>query len=114
MEKNKNLHILWTNSDMLTSLHMVMMYATNAMLRGWWDAVTVIIWGGTAKLAAENKEIQAAIKTAQKAGVKFSACIACANNLGVKEELEKLDIKVIAWGVPLTELLQDNAKLITI
>lgn len=32
MTENK-LNILWTNSDPMTSHHMVMMYATNAMLR---------------------------------------------------------------------------------
>jgi hypothetical protein len=114
MEEKTNLHILWANADITTSLQMVMMYATNAKLREWWDTVTVIIWGATAKLTAENKEIQEAIKKAQQAGVTFSACIACADNLGVKEKLEALNIQVIAWGVPLTQLLQSDAKLLTV
>ena len=111
---SKKLHILWTNDNMDTSLHMVMMYATNAMLKGWWDSVTVIIWGATAKLVAENEEIQERIKLAEHAGVKFSACVACARNLGVEKELEDLGIEVIPWGPPLTELLQNGEKLITI
>lgn len=50
MAEPKNVHILWTNADLHTSQFMVMMYARNSMLRGWWDHVTVIIWGATAKL----------------------------------------------------------------
>ena len=112
--ESKALHILWTNDNMDTSQFMVMMYATNAMLKGWWDSVTVIIWGATAKLTAENEAIQERVKLAQHAGVKFSACIACARQLGVIDELEALGIEVIPWGPPLTELLQNNGKLITI
>jgi hypothetical protein len=47
-------------------------------------------------------------------GVKFSACIACARQLGVVEKLEELSIEVIAWGRPLTGLLKNNEKLLTI
>jgi hypothetical protein len=113
MADNK-LSILWTNADPITSHHMVMMYATNAMLRGWWDEVTVIIWGATAKYVAEDHEIREKMEEAKKAGVKFSACIACARNLGVKERLEELGFEVISWGPPLTEILKNGERLLTI
>ncbi len=114
MEKPNQLYILWTNADVLTSDKMVMMYATNSMLKQWWDAVTVIIWGATAKLAAENDLIQTKIKMAQHAGVKFSACKACADQLGVTEKLVDLDVEVLYWGQGLTDILQNDGKLITI
>ena len=65
------LYILWTNADVITSEKMVFMYATNSMLHGWWKNVTVIIWGATAKLAAENAVIRERIGLAQQAGVFF-------------------------------------------
>lgn len=114
MEKKAKLTILWTNADLHTSEYMVMMYATNSMLKNWWNEVTVVIWGATAKLVAENKNIQERITMAKHAGVKFSACISCALQLGVKEKLEELDIEVIPWGQPLTEIIQNDEKLITI
>ena len=110
----KELHILWTNDDLDTSRFMVMMYATNSMLKGWWDSVTVIIWGATAKLVAENEDIQEHIRIAQHAGVKFSACIACARQLQVIDELEALGLEVIPWGPPLTEIIQEGKPLISI
>ncbi len=114
MDDKNTLHILWTNADLDTSKLMVMMYAKNSMLRKWWEEVTVIVWGATARLAAENPAIQEEIHLAMQAGVKFSACIACARELGVVDELEALGIEVKSWGPPLTELLKNSEKLITI
>lgn len=114
MEQSNHLTILWTNADVLTSDKMVMMYATNAMLSKWWDAVTVIIWGATAKLAAENELIRTKIMLAQHAGVKFSACKACADQLGTTEQLLAQGIEVIYWGEGLTEILKNGEKLLTI
>ncbi|MHB1314202.1 MAG: DsrE family protein [Christensenellales bacterium] len=114
MDKENTLYILWTNADINTSLHMVMMYATNSMLKSWWKNVTVIVWGATAKLAAENADVQEKIKMAMHAGVRFSACIACARNLGVIEPLEKAGIEIIAWGDPLTRLIKDGCHLLTV
>lgn len=114
MKKSNQLYILWTNADILTSDKMVMMYATNSMLNQWWDAVTVIIWGATAKLTAANDLIQTKIKIAQHTGVRFSACKACAEQLGVTDKLVDLGIEVLYWGEGLTDILKNEEKLITI
>lgn len=114
MEKSNHLYILWTNADILTADKMVMMYATNSMLNHWWDAVTVIVWGATPKLVAEEELIQTKIKIAQHAGVQFSACKACAEQLGVNDKLVDLGIEVRYWGEGLTDILKNGEKLITI
>ena len=113
MERSK-LNILWTNADPITSELMVFMYGINAKRLNWWDEVTIIIWGGTAKLVHENKKIQELIEEAMGEGVHFSACKSCADQLGATETLEGLDVEVIYWGEPLTEILKDGQKLITI
>lgn len=97
MEK-KHLYILWTNADPLTSEHMVLMYSTNALLNGWWDRITIIIWGATQKLALENDAVRLKIEVAREAGVEFSACLSCAVNLGTRSALEDSGIEVIKWG----------------
>jgi len=113
MSKDK-LHILWTNADPMTAEMMVLMYAKVAAMRGWWQQVQVIIWGATAELVARDEHIRALIREAQLEGVHFSACQACAENLGVKQALLDLDIEVIFWGEPLTQLLKQDAKLLTV
>lgn len=62
MPEQDRLYILWTNDNVLTSEKMVLMYAQTSVLKYWWKEVTVIIWGATAKLAAENELIREKIK----------------------------------------------------
>lgn len=110
----KDLYILWTSGDELTAHYMVMMYATNSMLNGWWDSVTVVIWGAAAKLAAENENVQERIDLARHAGVEFSACISCAQQLGVVDDLDSMGIELIKWGPKLTDVINSEAKLLSV
>ncbi len=113
MSKDR-LNILWTNGDPLTAELMVLMYAHKAKQKGLWETVRVIIWGTPAKLVAEDVHIQQLIREAQVDDVEFSACIACADRLGVTKELQGLQIETQSWGIPLTELIKNGEHLITI
>jgi hypothetical protein len=108
------LTILWTNADPITSHHMVMMYATNAKLNKWFDEVKVVLWGTPQKYVSEDKKIQERIKIAKQAGVKFSACISCSNNIVKTKELNALGIETIRWGERLSDLMKDGKPLLTI
>ena len=114
MSENKHLYVLWTNDNIDTAEKMVFMYTINSLIKGWWEKVTLIVWGATAKLVSENKNIQKKIKEALDAGVHITACKACADQLGVSDDLEKLGIEVKYWGVPLTDILANDEKLLTI
>lgn len=114
MKETEKLYILWTNADPIASEKMVMMYGINSKLNGWWNEVTIIIWGATAKLVAENALLQEKIKQALHVGVNVSACKSCAEQLGVSDALVELGIEVKYWGEPLTEILKENWKLLTI
>ena len=93
---------------------MVFMYAINSLKNGWWEEVTLIIWGAPAKLVSEDLNIQGKIKEALDAGVFITACKACTDQLGVTEILENLDIEIKYWGAPLTNLLISKETLLTI
>ncbi len=114
MSEKKHLYVLWTNDNVLTAEKMVFMYTINSLKKGWWEDVTLIIWGATAKLVAENEEIQDLVKQAGDAGVHLTACKACADQLKVTDILEELDIEVIYWGEPLTKILKREETLLTI
>ena len=109
-----HLHILWTNADETTGKLMVMMYAKNALKNGWWDQVTVIVWGATVKLLSESPALQRELAEARAQGVEFTGCIACAQELGLVDAMEALGIELYKWGPPLTELLQSGAPLLTV
>lgn len=114
MSDSNKLYILWTNADPIVSEKMVMMYGINSKINHWWNDVTIIIWGPTATLVVENELIQEKVKQALHVGIKVSACKACADQLGVSEELVKLGVEVKYWGQHLTEILKENEKLLTI
>ena len=111
---DNSLYILWTNADPVAANLMVFMYAENSMKYQKWDAITIIVWGATTKLAAEDPVIQERIKNLQELGVHFSACITCAEELGVTDEIRSLGIDLVKWLNPLTELLKGNKKLLTV
>ena len=114
MTEKNHLYVLWTNSDPVTAEKMVFMYTINSVKRGWWEKVTLIIWGATAALVRDNKDIQEKITEALQAGVDVTACKACADQLGATETLEGLNVTVKYWGPPLTEILKNSEALLTV
>lgn len=111
---DEKLYILWTSGDPITAENMVLMYALNSKLQGWWQDVTVVIWGASARIIAEKKEIQDKVVDLLDAGVKVEACKACTDQIDVTTTMERLGVDVKYWGENLTKVLKSSAKLITI
>lgn len=114
MIAKKHLYVLWTSADPITADKMVFMYTINSMAHGWWDEITLVIWGGSTKLVSENEAIQQRVKDAQDAGIEVSACKGCSDQLGVTEKLEALGVDVKYLGVALTDVLKSEDTLLTI
>jgi hypothetical protein len=114
MEEKTRLYILWTSDNPVTAEKMVFMYAINSMVRGWWEEVSVILWGAPQLLVARDEGIRNKIAEAREAGVHVSACRACADQLGVTETLRDLGIEVLYWGDPLTRILKGGERLLTV
>lgn len=108
------LNILWTNSDELMFDKMVAMYARNAKINGWWNEITVLIWGSTAKLAAESELIGLRIQELLQVGVTVVACKSCSDSLGTTNKLEQMGIDVKYLGEELTRILKSDEKLLSI
>lgn len=107
-----SVHIIWTNADPSAAYHMVFMYAGNSMRNHWWDDMTVVLWGPTQTLAANDEGIKEHIRELQELGVKFSACLTCAIELDVKDELEAMGVEVIRWGRKLTDMIKAGEHII--
>lgn len=110
----ESLTILWTTDNKDTFFNMINMYAVNALKHNWWEEVTVIIWGASARLAGSDVQVQLEIMEMIQQGVKVEACKACADICAVSDQLEKLGVKVRYMGVTLTEILKSDKKLLTI
>ncbi len=114
MENKNHLYILWTNDNAITSEKMVFMYGINSLKKGWWENVSIIVWGATAQLVSRDSDIQKLIQKAMSAGVKMLACKACADQLGISDVLEKMGIEVMYTGELLTGILKSGQPLLTI
>lgn len=115
MDHSKDeLLVLWTSDDKEAARQMVLLYSENAQRQGWWDQVTVLIWGSSATLAASDTHIQGYLEKLQDAGVRVIACKACARNLEVVEDLEQLNIEVFYTGELLTEWLKSDRKVLSV
>jgi hypothetical protein len=113
-EQATELLILWTDSDKETAINMVSMYAWNSIQKGWWKEVTVMIWGGSSKLAADDPDIKEHLKKLRDSGIRVIACKQCALNYAVVEKLEAQGIEVFFTGEYLSEWIKSDKKLISI
>ena len=102
------LAVLWTTGDPEVAHRMVLMYTHASQKRSWFDENLVIVWGPSSRLLAADKDLQAKVKSMMDDGVKFQACIVCADMYGVAPTLRNMGIEVKPMGDPLTSLLQDD------
>ncbi len=113
-DNSNKLAVLWTSGNPDVAEKMCFMYTYNAKKQGWFNEVTLIVWGPSAKLLTENKKLQDYVKKMIDAGIKVEACVACANMYGVKDELTAIGIDVKGMGVPLTKYLKEGWKTLTL
>ncbi len=109
----ESVFVIWSSADVEVAENLVFMYTLNAKLNQWWKTVRLVIWGPTARLAAENAMVQERLGELLESGVEIWACKACADQYGTSERLELLGVKVLYMGAPLTEMLKQGWKQLT-
>jgi hypothetical protein len=107
------LAVVWSSGDPDVAHRVCFMYAHNAKKQKWFDEVTLIVWGPSARLLAGDKDLQAEVTAMLKDGIKVEACIACADSYGVTDTLRKLGVDVKPMGKPLTDMLKQNQNILT-
>jgi hypothetical protein len=114
VDDQKDLVVLWTSGDPEVASKMLFMYTYNAKKFNWWENITLIVWGPSAKLLSEHNELQHEVTKMKKEGVVLKACKACADSYGVTPKLEELGIEVIYMGKELTEYLKGEGNVLAI
>jgi len=109
---SEKLVVVWTSGDREVALKMVFMYVSNSRKYGWWKDITLVVWGPSAKLLSEDKELQDYIKSIKAAGVDLKACKMCADMYGVSSKLEGMGITVKYMG-ELTDYLKEGRHVLT-
>ena len=110
----EKLVVLWATKDPESAHNMVLMYTLNAKRKGWFKDVTLIIWGASARLVAEDTEIQTKVKEIIAEGVTVEACLRCADNLGVSGMLREIGVDVKLMGEPLSGYMKEGRRVISV
>ena len=105
--------MVWSTAEIEVVKKMVLLYSSVILPRGYWDQAHLMIWGPSAKLLAENKELQDMVSKIKKTGVELSCCVVCSDEYGVTEKLASLGIDMIHTGEILTDALKEDWKVIT-
>jgi hypothetical protein len=114
LSEDEKLVILWTSGDRDVAMKMVFMYTYNAKKNDWWKDITLVVWGPSAKLLAEDKELQEYMQRIMEVGVEVRACKGCADQYGVSGKLEELGITVLYIGKEFTDYIQQGRNVLTI
>ena len=111
--KNRLL-IVWSSGEKEVATKLILLYGSVMLPRSYWDEATIMVWGPSVKLLAQDKELQEKMQVVRETGVQFNACVVCANEYGVSKNLENLGIELTHTGEMLTESLQnDDVKVIS-
>ncbi len=105
--------IVWSTEEVEVAKKMVLLYGSVILPRGYWERAHLMIWGPSARVLAENEELQTMLKTLQESGVETSACVVCSDDYGVSAKLESLGVATMHTGELLTQALQNDWKVIT-
>ncbi|MFC2107401.1 DsrE family protein, partial [Bacteroidota bacterium] len=104
----EKLVVLWTSGDKEVAMKMVFMYTYNAKKYKWWKDITLLIWGPSAKLLTEDKDLQDYVMKMKEIGVNLLACKGCADLYGISEKLEEIGVTVKYTGTDLTEFIKER------
>lgn len=105
--------IVWSSGEIEVAKKLVLLYGSVILPRGYWDEAHLMVWGPSAKLLAENVELQAMVGKLLETGVKASVCVVCSDDYDVTDQLRSLGIEPTHTGEFLTQALKKDWKVIT-
>lgn len=107
-----SLVILWATRDAEVFNTVIMPYSINSVKQEWWQDVQILIWGPSADLIKQNKDLQTRLETVKKAGITLTACRWCAEQYDAVPVLKEIGVQVEYMGRPLTRYLKSRKVLV--
>jgi hypothetical protein len=104
--KATSLVVVWSNGDRDVALNICLSYVNNAAKNKWFDNIALIVWGPSAKLLANDEELQSKIELIIAGGVRVVADAESAGAYGATDKLKGLGIEVKPMDKPITDLLK--------
>ena len=105
--------VVWSSGDPEVAHETCFLYTRNAKKRGWFDDVTLIIWGPSAPLLVKDESLQKEIMAMMRGGVRVMACRKCAEDYGVHGHLVDMGIESIYIGETLSDMIKEGRHVLT-
>lgn len=112
-ENRDRLLIVWSSEEQQVAEKLVLLYGSVMLPREYWKEAIVMIWGPSAKLLAQNKEIQEKFAAVTATGVKACACVVCTDDYGVSDKLSSMGVELMHTGELMTNCLKDGWRVVT-
>ncbi|OGU59063.1 MAG: DsrE family protein [Ignavibacteria bacterium RBG_13_36_8] len=113
MKSEDKLVVIWSSADKDVAIRMVFMYVYNAKKYGWWDDITLLVWGPSAQLLTQDIDLQEYLKKIKEIGIELKACKACADITGASDNLISQGVDVKYMGVELTNYIKEGRHILT-
>lgn len=113
VEGSEKLVVLWASGDKEVAEKMLLMYTFNSKRFKWWDDITLVVWGPSAKLLSEDKDLQDYVKKIKEQGTAVKACKGCSDMYGVSEKLTEIGIEVKYMG-ELTDYFKEGRHILAL
>ena len=110
---DNRLVVVWSSGDPEVAHNTCFMYTRNAKKQGWFDDVTLIIWGPSAPLLVKDESLRKEIKAMTNVGVRVMACQKCAENYGVHGQLVDMGIESVYIGEILSNMIKEGRYVLT-
>ena len=110
---DNRLVVVWSSGDPEVAHNTVFLYTRNAKKQGWFDDVTLIIWGPSAPLLVKDESLQKEIKVMANLGVRVMACRRCAEDYCVHDQLVDMDVDSIYIGETLSNMMKEGRHVLT-
>ncbi len=113
IKSEDKLVVIWSSADKDVAIRMVFMYVYNAKKYGWWDDITLLVWGPSAQLLTQDIDLQEYLKKIKEIGIELKACKACADITGASDNLISQGVDVKYMGVELTNYIKEGRHILT-
>lgn len=104
--------IVWSTENKETIMNMILLYAYNAKVKGWFDEVTLLVWGASQQVLSEDEDIKARVSEMKEAGVNIIACKKCCENMYIEEQLQSCGVEIFYTGEFLSEWLKSGKPML--
>ena len=100
--------VIITDDNREKALEVGLIYPLNCAKNKWLEAVKVIFFGPSEKLAAFDTQVQEKVKEIKDYGAEVLACKWCADRMGITPQLETQGISVVYVGPVISQLIKDG------